>query len=407
MPSGVDVAPSHVVIPWAERVGRAVEHAGTPCYVSAWNPVQDSLARLDAIDAPVPVRSWLSFKTHPLLPLADAWLRSGRGVEVVSERELVMVRTLGADVDDVLVNGVAKHSWLPRQSRPRMRVHFDSPRELEALLPRALDDEWRVGVRVQAPDERDLKDPRFHGQFGFSYREAVDAMRVLRAAGADLQSVHFHLGQRRQEPGAYQRAVEFVANACDEAGVAPRFFDCGGALPAAGDASLPAALDDVAAAMRRAAERVPSLEEIWIENGRFVSEASAALVIRVVDIKEREDCRYLICDGGRTNHALAADTRPHPILLLPPRGGAERLTTVCGPTCMTDDRLGRWMLPEAIEVGDVIAWLDAGAYHLPWETRFSHGLCAVVWLDEHEQPAIARAREAMPAQQAPSTGTLR
>jgi diaminopimelate decarboxylase len=407
MPTGVDVAPSSVVIPWAERVGNAVEHAGTPCYVSAWNPVQDSLARLDAIDAPVRVRSWLSFKTHPLLPLAHAWLRSGRGVEVVSERELTMVRTLDAAVDDVLVNGVAKHSWLPRQSRPRMRVHFDSTRELEALLPLALDDEWRVGVRVQAPDERDAKDPRFRGQFGFSYREAVDAMRVLDAAGADLQSVHFHLGQRRQEPGAYQRAVELVADACDEAGVAPRYVDCGGALPAAGDASLPAALDDVAAAMRRAAERVPTLEEIWIENGRFVSEASAALAIRVVDIKERDDCRYLICDGGRTNHALAADTRPHPILLLPQRGGADRLTTVCGPTCMTDDRLGRWMLPSAIEVGDVIAWLDAGAYHLPWETRFSHGLCAVVWFDEREQPVVARAREAIPAQQAQSTGTRR
>src|SRR3954464_2737573 len=105
MPSGVDVAPSHVVIPWAERVGLAVEHAGTPCYVSAWNPVQDSLARLDAIDRWRRVRSWLSFKTHPLLPLADAWLRSGRGVEGVSERELVMVRSGSAHVDDGLIIG--------------------------------------------------------------------------------------------------------------------------------------------------------------------------------------------------------------------------------------------------------------------------------------------------------------
>src|SRR3954466_7836102 len=407
MPSGVDVAPSHVVIPWAERVRCAVEHAGTPCYVSAWNPVQDSLARLDSIDAPVPVRSWLSFKTHPLPTLAAAWLRSGRGVEVVSERELAIVRALGADVDGVLVNGVAKHSWLPRQSQPRLRVHFDSPRELEALLPLALEDEWRGGILVAAPDERYLKDPRFRGQFGFSCCEAVDAMRALRAAGADLQSVHFHLGQHRQEPGAYQRAVDCVADACHEAGIAPRFFDCGGGRPPATDASFGAAFDDLSAAMRRAAERLPSLEEIWIENGRFVTEASAALAIRVVDIKERDDCRYLICDGGRTNHALAADTRPHALLTLPPRGGVERLTTICGPTCMTDDRLGRWMLPEAIDVGDVIAWLDAGAYHLPWETRFSHGLCAVVWFDEHEHSVIVRAREAMPAQQAQSTGTLR
>jgi len=57
------------------------------------------------------------------------------------------------------------------------------------------------------------------------------------------------------------------------------------------------------------------------------------------------------------------------------------------------------MLPDAIDVGDVIAWLHAGAYHLPWDTRFSHGLCAVVWFDEDEQPVTAREREAVPAVQ--------
>ena len=342
------------------------------------------------------MRSWLSFKTHPLEALAVRWLRDGRGVEVVSERELVTLRDLGADVDQVLVNGVGKQSWLPRRSMPGLRVHFDSPRELDALLPLALEHGWRVGVRLQAPDERDLREPRYHGQFGFSYAEAVAAMRTLRAAGADLQSVHFHLGQRRQEPGAYVRAVDLAADACDEAGVVPRFFDCGGALPAPQDAALDLAFDDLGAAIRRAAARIPSLEATWIENGRFLTEASAALAVRVVDIKDRDDCRYLICDGGRTNHALAADVRPHPLLLLPARTGTTRLTTVCGPTCMTDDRLGRWELPDSIEAGDVIVWLDAGAYHLPWETRFSHGLSAIVWFDENEHPVITRAREAMP-----------
>ena len=26
-------------------------------------------------------------------------------------------------------------------------------------------------------------------------------------------------------------------------------------------------------------------------------------------------------------------------------------------------------------------WLEAGAYHLPWETHFSHGRAAVFWHD--------------------------
>ena len=373
------------MLDWLQRVSRAVEGAGTPCYVSAWAPVQEALLRLDSIAAPVPVRSWLSFKTHPLKHLAERWLRTGRGVEVVSERELVAVRDLGARVDQTLINGVGKHSWLPRRSQRRLRVHFDSPREVDALLPLATEDEWRIGVRLQAPDECDVREPAFRGQFGLSYREAVDALRTIDRAGANLQSVHFHLGQRHHEPGAYVRAVDRAADACDEAGVAPVVVDCGGALPPS--------LADLLEAMSRAHVRFPALREIWIENGRFITEAAAALAVRVIDIKEREECRYLICDGGRTNHALAADRRPHPLLILPPRGGVERLTTVCGPTCMTDDRLGRWALPESIAVGDIIVWLEAGAYHLPWETRFSHGLCPVLWFDDNEQPTIARPRE--------------
>jgi diaminopimelate decarboxylase len=117
------------------------------------------------------------------------------------------------------------------------------------------------------------------------------------------------------------------------------------------------------------------------------------LAVRVLDVKDRRECRYVICDGGRTNHALAADDHPHVVKALAERGGPTRLTTVCGPTCMTDDRLGRFALPNNITVGDVLLWLDAGAYHLPWETRFSQGLCAIAWFGPDERLQIARPRE--------------
>jgi hypothetical protein len=60
---------------------------------------------------------------------------------------------------------------------------------------------------------------------------------------------------------------------------------------------------------------------------------------------------------------------------------------------MTDDRLGRWPLPDDLAVGDLLAWCDAGAYHLPWETRFSHGLCAVAWDGGDGELIVARQRE--------------
>ncbi len=378
---------------WTERVTRAVESVGTPCYVGASQPVHEVLGRLESLRAPVPVRSWLSYKTHPLPALARDWIAGGRGVEVVSDVELDALLELDCPVDQLLVNGVAKHAWLGRYPLDRLRVHFDSVREVDALLVMACAHHWRVGVRVRAPDEHDARAPGFGGQFGLSHAESVSTLRRLQDASVDLESLHFHLGQGRRDPLAAARAVDYLADVCDEAGVTPRYLDCGGGLPSSSAPESAAALHGLETAFATAAVRFPELRELWLENGRFVTESSAALAIRVVDVKERDECRYVICDGGRTNHALAADHHTHPITIVPDRGGPRRLTTVCGPTCMTDDRLGRWLLPASLSTGDIIVWLNAGAYHLPWETRFSHGLCPIVWFDREERMTVARSRE--------------
>jgi diaminopimelate decarboxylase len=384
---------SHDELRWRERVSRAVTAVGTPCYVAAWPPVAAALERLAAATrSTVPVRSWLSFKTNPLPALASAWLRSGRGVEVVSEAELATLIRSGCRTEQLLVNGVAKHAWLTRWAVPRLRVHFDSVLELERLLPQALAHEWRVGVRCHVPDERDARDPRFGGQFGMSRDEAVASLRRLRRCGADVQSIHFHLGQSRQDGGAFQRAVAFVAAVCAEADVEVPVVDYGGGLPSPSDSGCDESLADLGAAIRSAPDLFPALREVWLENGRYMTEGAMALAVSVVDVKERPEGRYAICDGGRTNQALAADHGAHPVLTVPERDGRERLTTICGPTCMTDDRLGRWTM-RGLEIGDLVVWRDAGAYHLPWETRFSQPLCAVVWFDRDESLVIARERE--------------
>ena len=376
---------------WRTAAIRAVALCGTPSFITRQRAVAEALAVLEPGDGPR-VRSWLSFKTHPLPALLVWWHGTGRGVEVVSEFELVAARQLGCTADTLLVNGVAKHSWLHRYPIPRLRVHLDSQGELDALLPVALACEWRLGVRVHAPDERDARDARFGGQFGMTTDEAVTGLRHLRQAGAIVESIHFHLGQRAQAPDAYLRAVDELVRVCRAASFRPRFVDCGGGLPEpAKSASALAGLRSAIAAIE--AEFSPELEEVWLENGRFVTHQSSALAVRVLDVKERPECRYLICDGGRTNHALAADLGPHPLILLDDRRGPLRLTTVCGPTCMTDDILGRFHLPETLGVGDVLLWTGAGAYHLPWETRFSHGLCAVAWCDDADVPVVARERE--------------
>lgn len=49
-------------------------------------------------------------------------------------------------------------------------------------------------------------------------------------------------------------------------------------------------------------------------------------------------------------------------------------------------------MPRSIRAGDQLIWMEAGAYHIPWETRFSHGHAAVAWHDERGL-RIARERQ--------------
>lgn len=156
--SSVSSAGGRFIDEWPSRISVAVERVETPCYVSAWKRVAAAVSRLASIDTSVPLKLWLSFKTHPLVPLAARWLQAGRGVEVVSESELLTVRSLGATPDQILVNGVAKQCWLPRHPILGLRVHFDSPSELDALLPIAVANQWRVGIRCHVPGECDARE---------------------------------------------------------------------------------------------------------------------------------------------------------------------------------------------------------------------------------------------------------
>ena len=383
--------PATVASPvWAALAERASLLFGTPSYLVRWEPVAQQAAALEARFSPLRLRQWLSFKTHPVGPLAQAWIASGRGVEVVSEYEFVALRELECPADQLLVNGVAKHTWLGRHRVIGIQVHFDSIREIQELLPQAVRDRWRVGLRCHVPAECDTPGSSFGGQFGLADDELAEAHQRLDAAGLRVEGLHFHLGPGAREPGAYRDSVEYLVACCARHGIAPRYIDCGGGLEP-GTAGQ-GALDELVEAVAAAAMECP-FEEVWTEHGRFMTASSTALVVRVIDAKGRDECRYLICDGGRTNQALAADHGLHPMLLVPPRPGPDILTTITGATCMTDDRLGRLMLPAAVTPGDLIVWMGAGAYHLPWETRFSQGSCAVVWCDETGTMSLARRRE--------------
>ena len=319
----------------------------------------------------------------------------------MSEFELAATIASGVPPTDILVNGVGKWQWLKKYQLSGLTVHFDSLAEVYELGGMARTLGWRVGVRCAIPHKAGGLALTWD-QFGMSGEEIAMSVQTLRSTGIQVRGLHFHLHTNVAEAAEYARAIEHVHRVCAQADLSPEYLDLGGGLPLAGEHSRDS--EDVTFnigkfehVLRSIPRMFPDLREVWLENGRFLTGAAGALVLTVLDKKRRGNQTYVICDGGRVNHARLAATEVHEIVLEPNRGGATMETVVCGPTCASVDRLGVWNLPIDLVPGDLIAWLNAGAYHIPLETRFSSGLAPVVWFNAFDKPELVRARET-PAQ---------
>jgi diaminopimelate decarboxylase len=260
--------------------------------------------------------------------------------------------------------------------------------EAHALAPLARKLGWRCGVRLHTQEEFDPEAPEFPTQFGMTEPEAVAALKQLQREAVRMEVVHFHLRTNVASAAVYERAFRHAAEICRAAGFAPKFIDAGGGFPPdhvlTRDGKPVAArfnLHELARVYERALKLFPNAQELWLENGRWLSARSGVLVVKVLETKDRGPIRSLICDGGRTMNALVSNWETHQILTVPERRGPTCLTTVNGPTCMAFDQLARRNLPRSVRAGDHLLWLEAGAYHLSWETRFSHGLSGVYWHD--------------------------
>ena len=111
-------------------------------------------------------------------------------------------------------------------------------------------------------------------------------------------------------------------------------------------------------------EVAPTGLPIVIEPGRAIVGPSAVLVATIIDLKARNaSSEFVVLDAG-----MAELMRPalydayHAVEPLSLRPGAERQYEIVGPICESADVVARDRMLSPLEVGDLIAIRDAGAY---------------------------------------------
>lgn len=206
---------------------------------------------------------------------------------------------------------------------------LDQLRQLCAACPGST-----VGVRVNldglaVPDDVPLWRS---SRFGIQLDQLPTARRIAEAHGCRLRWLHTHNGSEENTTAGFVFAAEQIVAAAGRYGIDLAALDLGGGMFAEPSA---AAIGELVGAVRRATG--PDVELV-LEPGRWWLADCAALVTRVLEVKETADFVALVLDVGLMSHLQWSDFLRIPTLgqLTP---GDARPWRVCGRTCFEEDWL--------------------------------------------------------------------
>jgi len=367
---------------------------------SAYGEFARALAGRDA-------RICYSVKANSNLAVLALLARLGAGFDIVSGGELQRVLAAGGDPKKTIFSGVGKTEDEIRFALATGIKCFnvESGPELEriARLARTAGARAPISFRVN-PDV----DPKTHpyistglkeNKFGVAYDEAVALYRRAAALQSiEVLGIDFHLGSKMMDPApAIEAAAKVFAllDALRREGIALAHFDVGGGLGVPYEAGEAEA--DLAGYARGLLDLLVGRPELLVfEPGRFLVGNAGILLTRVEYLKHGAAKDFAIVDA-----AMNDLIRPvlyeahHEIVPVRPRDQARRNYQIVGPICESADFLGHDR-PLALEDGDLLAVLSAGAYAFAMSSNYNTRPRACEVMVDGARAHLIRERESTP-----------
>ena len=352
-----------------------------------------------------------SVKSNSNLAVLNLLSKLGSGFDIVSGGELERVIAAGGDTKKVIFSGVGK-------SRDEMRLalshdilcfNVESIPELHRLndVAASMDKRARVSLRVN-PDV----DPKTHpyistglkeNKFGIAFEDALQTYRV--AAGLphlDVTGIDCHIGSQLLDDAPLLEALDKVIELADqlnESGIELHHLDIGGGIGITYDQEQPVAVGDYLARLFKRidswrAERYNSKPiTVLFEPGRSIVGNAGVLITEVQYLKHGGNKNFAVVDAAMNDLMRPAMYEAwHGVQPINQRSESPKTYDVVGPVCESGDWLARDR-SLAIESGDLLAIMSAGAYGMTMASNYNtRGRAAEVLVDG-DQFRLIRKRE--------------
>ena len=351
-----------------------------------------------------------AMKANSSLAVLQTFAQAGAGFDIVSGGELARVLAAGGDPGRVVFSGVGKSRAEMRQAlMAGVRCfNVESTAELETLnaealgLGRVAPVSLRVNPDVDAGTHPYISTGLKGNKFGIAHDEALAAYRRAAALpGLRVLGIDCHIGSQITQAAPYLDALDRVLDlveAVEAAGIPIHHVDVGGGLGITyTDETPPDASALVRALLQRLDRRGHGHREVLFEPGRSLVGNAGVLLTEVMVLKPGEAKNFCIVDAAMNDLVRPAMYDAWMgIEACVPRPSPATTWDVVGPICESGDWLGRDRAL-AVQPGDVLAVLSAGAYGMAMASNYNTRPRAAEVMVDGAQVHLIRERETLAA----------
>lgn len=343
----------------------------------------------------------------------------GIGVDVVSMGELYTALSVDFDPKKICYHGSNKtyEELVYAVQNGVSRIVVDSFSEFDMLQKIAEEQDKVQGVLLRLSPGIDahthdfVKTGNIDSKFGFAIElgTAMEAVKVaLSKKNLKLLGVHCHIGSQIFDIEPFDHAasvmLNFIKQIKDETGYEVEELNLGGGFGIKyTDKDNPVDYDkymeSVSSVVKAECEELGLKQPfIIIEPGRSIVGSAGTTLYKIGGVKKIEGIRtYVSVDGGMTDNIRFALYGAEYDFAVANRAGEEKteVVTVAGRCCESGDLLGKDVLLQPCEAGDILAVFATGAYNYSMSSNYNRTpKPAVVMLNRNEASLCVK-RETM------------
>jgi len=384
------------------------ETFGTPAYVYSRAALTDAYqAFADTLAAHPAGQDGLvcfAVKANSNLGVLSLFAQLGSGFDIVSGGELARVLAAGGNPKKVVFSGVGKteEEMIAALNAGILCFNVESASELGRLSTVAARIGKRAPISLRVNPDVDAKTHPYistglkENKFGVPITDALALYRHAASLPAiEVTGIDCHIGSQLLDPSPFVEALERILPLVDTLkaeGIHLHHIDLGGGLGIYYHEGQTEPV--VADYLRPLLDRLTGRGlRVLLEPGRRLVGNAGVLLTKVEYLKHGEDKHFAIVDAAMNDLARPALYEAwHDIVPVKPHNGEARTYDIVGPVCETGDFLGQ-ARPMALQQGDLLAVLSAGAYGMVMSSNYNTRPRAAEVLIDGDKTHLVRERE--------------